>query len=162
MGYLPTSERFDVPTFRRYNDSSIYPLSFHTLGHSFALFCTPRKLNSFIFKRFRTLRQKTTSVTGKRYVMGSSSSSLWPPCLRVKLSDCVSGACPDPVGALIPILSFDLQLSTLNLPTLALSPLDATFTGLPASVANKRLTSRLSLLDATYKKLGGGGREAIR
>jgi hypothetical protein len=152
MGYLPTSERFDVPTFRRYNDSSIYPLSFHTLGHSFALFCTPRKLNSFIFKRFRTRRQETTSVTGKRYVMGSSSSSLWPPCLRVKLSDCVSGACPGPVGALIPILSFGIQLSTLNLPTLALSPLDATFTGLPASVANKRLTVRLSPLDATGSK----------
>src|SRR6266852_1437810 len=36
-----------------------YPLWFHTLAHSLALFCTPQKLNSFIFKRFRTLRQKT-------------------------------------------------------------------------------------------------------
>src|SRR5712664_1095274 len=36
-----------------------YPPWFHTLAHSFALFCTSQKLNSFIFKRFRTLRQKT-------------------------------------------------------------------------------------------------------
>jgi hypothetical protein len=55
-GTLPIS---NVSTFKRSNDSSIYPLSFHTLAHSFALFCTPQKLNSFIFKRFRTLRQKT-------------------------------------------------------------------------------------------------------
>src|SRR5229473_7469057 len=59
MGYLPISNGFDFPTFNRSNDSSIYPLSFHTLGHSFALFCTPQKINSFIFKRFRILRQKT-------------------------------------------------------------------------------------------------------
>src|SRR6267143_2036025 len=26
--------------------------------HSFALFCTPAKLNSLVFRRFRTLRQK--------------------------------------------------------------------------------------------------------
>src|SRR5882762_5008008 len=44
-------ERFDVPMFKSSNDSSIYPLSFHTLGHSFALFCTRQKINSFIFKR---------------------------------------------------------------------------------------------------------------
>src|SRR4030088_1110450 len=89
------------------NAYPMFPISFifQSRAHSFALFCTPQKLNSFIFSRFRTLRQKTTSVTGKRYVIGSSSSSLWPPCLRVELSDCVSGACPDPVGALIPILS---------------------------------------------------------
>jgi hypothetical protein len=36
-----------------------YPLSFHALAHSFALFCIPQKLNSFIFKRFRTLCKKT-------------------------------------------------------------------------------------------------------
>ena len=35
-----------------------YPLSFHILAHSFALFCTRAKLNSFIFKRFRTLCTK--------------------------------------------------------------------------------------------------------
>src|SRR5216683_5583767 len=36
-------------------------LSFHTLAHSFALFCTflpHQKLNSFVFRRFRTLYQK--------------------------------------------------------------------------------------------------------
>src|SRR4029077_10343609 len=39
-------------------DSSIYPLSFHILPHSFALFCAREKFNSFLFKRFRTLRPK--------------------------------------------------------------------------------------------------------
>jgi hypothetical protein len=34
-------------------------LSFHILAHSLALFCTPQKLNSFIFNRFRTLCTKT-------------------------------------------------------------------------------------------------------
>src|ERR1700687_4929344 len=37
----------------------IYVLLFHTLAHSFAVFCTPRKLNSFLFNRFRTLCQNT-------------------------------------------------------------------------------------------------------
>jgi len=34
------------------------PLSSHILAHSFALFCTPQNLNSFVFKRFRTLCSK--------------------------------------------------------------------------------------------------------
>jgi hypothetical protein len=33
-------------------------LSFHVLAHSFALFCTQAKLNSFIFNRFHTLCEK--------------------------------------------------------------------------------------------------------
>jgi hypothetical protein len=37
---------------------SPYPLSFHTLPHSFALFCTHAKLNSLVFNRFRTLCSK--------------------------------------------------------------------------------------------------------
>jgi len=37
-------------------------LCFHTLAHSFALFCTSAKLNSFVFKRFRTLWQKYPGV----------------------------------------------------------------------------------------------------
>ncbi len=36
-----------------------YPLSFHILAHSLALFCTRAEFNSFLFTRFRTLRQKT-------------------------------------------------------------------------------------------------------
>src|SRR6267378_4352624 len=40
------------------------------------------------------------------------------------------------------------------LSTIALSPLAATLTDLPASVANKRLTVELDPLDATYKKRG--------
>jgi len=39
-----------------------YPLSFHILAHSFALFCTLQKLNSFLFKRFRTLCKKPPGV----------------------------------------------------------------------------------------------------
>jgi hypothetical protein len=49
--------------------------------------------------------------------------------------------CPDPVGATA---------------TLALSPLDATLMDLPASVANKGLTSWLNPLDATLTKNRGG------
>ena len=44
-----------------------------------------------------------------------------------------------------------------ELPPLALSPLPATLMARPASVANKRLTSWLSSLDATLMKKGGGG-----
>src|SRR5260370_27825608 len=35
-----------------------YPLSFQTLAHSFAPFCTREKLKSFLFLSFRTLCQK--------------------------------------------------------------------------------------------------------
>jgi hypothetical protein len=71
-GTLPIS---NVSTFKRSNDSSIYPLSFHTLAHSFALFCTPQKLNSFIFNRFRTLRQKTQPPGVGKGVRQRSTSS---------------------------------------------------------------------------------------
>jgi hypothetical protein len=50
--------RHSPPATRRYTQV----LSFHTLAHSFALFCTPAKLNSFVFKLFRTLRPKTRGV----------------------------------------------------------------------------------------------------
>jgi hypothetical protein len=36
-----------------------YPLSFQTIAHSVALSCISKDLNPFIFKRFRTVRQKT-------------------------------------------------------------------------------------------------------
>src|SRR2546422_6630521 len=36
----------------------IQVLSFHVLAHSFALFCIRKKINSFVFKQFRTLWQK--------------------------------------------------------------------------------------------------------
>src|SRR6266852_3286572 len=51
---------------------------------------------------------------------------------------------PDPVGTPSRLLATD-----------ALSPLAATFMDLPASVANKRLTSWLSSLDATLTKNRG-------
>src|SRR6267143_409912 len=46
-----------------------YLLYFQSRAHSFALFCTPQKLNSFIFKRFRTLCKKTGG--------GGSGYSAW-------------------------------------------------------------------------------------
>src|SRR6267143_2121391 len=59
MGVWGTFRSPNVSMFQRSNDSSIYPHSFHTVAHSSAHFCTPQKLNSFIFKRFRTLCKKT-------------------------------------------------------------------------------------------------------
>ena len=49
---------FQPSAFQHSNDSAIYPLSFQILPHSIALFCAHEKLNSFLFKRFRTLRPK--------------------------------------------------------------------------------------------------------
>jgi hypothetical protein len=42
----------------------IQVLSFQILPHSSALFCAHAKLNSFLFKRFRTLRRKTARGGG--------------------------------------------------------------------------------------------------
>src|SRR4029077_6718381 len=39
-----------------------FVLYFHVLAHSFALFCTHPKLNSIVFIRLRTLRQKPPGV----------------------------------------------------------------------------------------------------
>src|SRR5260370_33098361 len=122
----------------------IQVLSFHTLAHSFALFCTHAKLNPFLFKRFRTLCQKPPGW-GEGHLLTSSSSSpsvacapIRSGCLRIKLSDSVTGACHacpghlrDTVGALIPILSLDLQLLTFN------------FQPSPASLPRYFLTSLL-------------------
>ena len=57
-GVYPPPSYSDVQTCGRSNVFPNYPLSFQTLAHSFAHFCTCQKLNSFIFKRFRTLRAK--------------------------------------------------------------------------------------------------------
>src|SRR6266852_739380 len=53
-----------VPTRRNHYplSSTTYPLSFHILAHSFALFCTQEKLKSFLFMPFRTLCQKHPGV----------------------------------------------------------------------------------------------------
>src|SRR5260370_38867397 len=40
-------------------------LSVQILAHSLALFCTLQNLNSFLFNRFRTLRQKTPGGGGQ-------------------------------------------------------------------------------------------------
>jgi len=55
-----------------------------------------------------------------------------------------------------PVASFLVLSPVLTLPTLTLSPLVATLMDPLASVANKRLTSRLSPLDATLTKTIGG------
>src|SRR5712692_2657797 len=39
-----------------------YPLCIHILAHSLALFCIAEKLNSFLFRRFRTLCSKYQGV----------------------------------------------------------------------------------------------------
>ena len=70
-----------------------YILYFSISCALFALFCTPRKLNSFIFNRFRTLRQKTqppgvgkgvrqrsTSSCG---VLANSARPKWPTLSRL-------------------------------------------------------------------------------
>src|SRR5712664_3291288 len=51
------------------------PLSFHILAHSSALFCTRANLNSFLFKRFRTLWQKHRGWgKGGAFVLPENSS----------------------------------------------------------------------------------------
>jgi len=60
-----------------------------------------------------------------------------------------------PYGVREPRSRFARRSLDLCFPIL-LSPLAATFTRLPASVASKRLTSQLSSLDATFTKNQGG------
>ncbi len=56
------------------------PLSFHILAHSSALFCTRANLNSFLFKRFRTLWQKHRGWgRGKPLCCQRIALSMWPP-----------------------------------------------------------------------------------
>ena len=58
-GYAPL---YAAPTTAILSNAyPMFPISFifQSRAHSFALFCAPQKLNSFIFNRFRTLRQKT-------------------------------------------------------------------------------------------------------
>jgi hypothetical protein len=47
-------------------------------------------------------------------------------------------------------------------PTVSLSPLNATLTNLPVTIANKRLTKTLSSLDATLTKYRGGAVDAAQ
>ncbi len=61
-GCIPTLPNSELPPHFSCSVSpalSPHLVSFHDLAHSVALFCTQKKLNSFLFKRFRTLRQKT-------------------------------------------------------------------------------------------------------
>src|SRR6267143_997502 len=46
-------------------------LCFHTLAHSFALFCIGAKLNPFLSNRFRTLCSKTRGGWGMPYILTS-------------------------------------------------------------------------------------------
>src|SRR5712692_4687900 len=60
-----TEEPFFTPHY-----SSV--LCFHALAHSFALFCTRAKLNSFVFKRFHTLCKKHPGCGGAAYLAHSA------------------------------------------------------------------------------------------
>src|SRR5713101_9684906 len=60
-----TQEPFFTPHY-----SSV--LCFHALAHSFALFCTRAKLNSFVFKRFHTLCKKHPGCGGAAYLAHSA------------------------------------------------------------------------------------------
>src|SRR5216683_1731336 len=75
MGGISSTTHYSMPTLH-------YPLSFQTLAHSFALFCTHAKLNSFIFKRFRTLCEKQPGV-GYPFASQLSASELaLPPVVK--------------------------------------------------------------------------------
>ena len=78
-------------------------LCFHTIAHSFALSCAHENANSFVFKRFRTLRQKTqppggillTSHSPAQRLCGNPSFTGPPACpeheRRVSASSPVTG-----------------------------------------------------------------------
>ncbi len=70
------------------------PLSFHILAHSSALFCTRANLNSFLFKRFRTLWQKHRG--GRAFVLPENCSKLCgrPSIRREKRNGTGTKACP--------------------------------------------------------------------
>jgi len=59
-------EASTMGTFPKPLFPSTYPFSFHILPHSFALFCTHKKLNSLLFNRLRTLYLKTPGGGGTR------------------------------------------------------------------------------------------------
>jgi len=156
---LPTFEASNVATCFRAIPSLFIPL--RTLLQIFAL---PENSTLF-FSSDSALLAKNHLGYGERHVLTSPSSSLWPPCLRVKLSDCVNGACPDPVGALIPILSFDLQLLTFNFepPQSCFKSFICNTYGPPRKCCKQKTYGPAKLFRCnTYKKPGGGGREAIR
>jgi hypothetical protein len=64
-------------------------LSFHTLAHSFALFCTPAKFNSFVFNLFRTLRPKTREVGVPAPRISSLNRNRSPTLMRCQNTDIV-------------------------------------------------------------------------
>ena len=95
-------------------------------------------------------------------VYGIRSSPVYPEPRRVLsplgVAHCPSASSklPSPCRAEIPtLLGPKVPALSGSLPTIALNPLAATLTDLPASVANKRLTVRLSPLDATLAKNTG-------
>src|SRR6266851_4935973 len=94
-------------------------------SHSWALFCAflhSRKTQPFYFQAIPHSSRKTPGVGGRvplsnqplsqrsQYLDGRTTSS------SVSLNSALSGvdACPDRVGVLVPLLSFDFQFSTVN------------------------------------------------
>jgi hypothetical protein len=128
------------------------PLSFHVLAHSFALFCTHQKLNSFVFTRFRTLCQKPpggggasatrSAFRGRRDSLLSSDCSLRgnPP----SASFSVDGACIDMVGV------FSVHSASIPFPSLAFQP--SIEDSYPVRTVNLRPFHLLSLLECADPK----------
>src|SRR5216684_2592977 len=106
----------DLQTFKRSHDVQTYPLCIQIVAHSFALFCTHKNINSFIFKRFRTLWPKHGGVgypltsrnkgilselnkdrAAKHRVAPSKSQLAEPPCVSA------SAAATGRVSFLFPI-----------------------------------------------------------
>jgi hypothetical protein len=140
-----------VGTFKRSNVFSFYPFCPQTLTDLPTQRPQPK---SFEIKAFRTLFLATEGIplashsgTHSRLCICLSFQSLAGTHFATSFfsNSCRNGGCtplpgaPDRTGAL------------------ALSFLSATLMALPASVANKDLTSRLNSLDATLTKTGGGG-----
>jgi hypothetical protein len=127
-----------------------------------------RTLPSSVYRKFFVCR---SYINGRVSPNNSHSGTHLPgpppsaphnlPVLFVISFTIASSSCPDPVGIgdgvflsssnFQPSIEDPERLGTFDLPV-PLSPLAATFINLLVSVANKRLTLQLSLLDATGSK----------
>ena len=146
------------------NGSSLfYSSSF--FSDSCALFCISQKLNPFLFKQFRTLLQKHPGVgeppsfppsAFRRSDLRTFRSQLRTRRLFASLLRPTPTSSPLAGRAVVTSLHLCLVTSSF------LNPLAATFMTLPATVANKRLTTGAkSLRCNTYRKHRGEGRSLV-
>jgi len=112
-----------------------------------------RITNACIQPSFSTIRCKTLDNFIKVCYSLPDVAALTPRRLLASLSDVT----PIPRRGRRSPSTFLTSLSYYLVHSSSLSPLDATLMDLPASVANKRLTAKLSPLDATLTKTRGGG-----